>query len=142
MAEKNTTSIGFEKQIWDAACVLRATTINPETTRSSRWTVRKSSVPSSYRSSSGRPPGSSVDSTRGGFTQTTIAASQYRMSIIAFTPAPARYPWRCGKYRPWFSWKRSRFYNSLRCARPVSTRQNAFWLPGRRCIRRDPFPKA
>ena len=23
MAEKNTTSIGFEKQIWDAACVLR-----------------------------------------------------------------------------------------------------------------------
>ncbi len=23
MAEKNTASIGFEKQIWDAACVLR-----------------------------------------------------------------------------------------------------------------------
>ena len=33
MAETNTSNIGFEKQIWDAACVLRgnldASSINP-----------------------------------------------------------------------------------------------------------------
>ena len=63
---------------WDsraAAIRLRAKTMTPDTWASSRWTVRMQSVCSWARSSSGIPPGSSVDSTPTGFTATTMRSS-------------------------------------------------------------------
>ena len=54
---------------------LRAKTMIPATWASSRWTVRMQSVCSWVRSSSGMPPGSSVDSTPAGLTATTIRGS-------------------------------------------------------------------
>ena len=58
-----------------AALAERAKTISPATCASSRCTVRMHSVPSCARSSSGAPPGSSVDRTPDGFTATTIRLS-------------------------------------------------------------------
>ena len=61
----------------------RAKTITPPTGRSSRCTTRTqpvSSSPSARRSSSGIPPGSSVDKTPAGLRQTTIRLSLYKSS--------------------------------------------------------------
>ena len=66
-----------ERYFYEAAAALRASTISPLTTRSNRWTVRTSAPgsPKAWRTSSGIPPGSSVDSTRWGFTHTAIYSS-------------------------------------------------------------------
>ena len=46
MAEKNTADIGFEKQIWDAACVLRGN-LDRKSTRLNSSHDRQSRMPSS-----------------------------------------------------------------------------------------------
>ena len=60
-----------------AAAGVRASTISPLTTRSSRCTVRTQAFgsPSACRTSSGTPPGSSVDSTPAGLMHTRMLLS-------------------------------------------------------------------
>ena len=69
---------------FDAAAGVRASTISPLTTRSSRCTVRTQAFgsPSACRTSSGTPPGSSVERTPAGFTHTMILLSRYNTSTV------------------------------------------------------------